>query len=246
MPRRRYGHRSGFSLIELLVVIGIIAVLIALLMPGAIRAREAARTVQCAGQLYRLGQALHLYASVHQQHLPAWSGWHVAGGDGTGEDDPGPGWTEQLAPWYVPPTSPAYNCPSFPPGYPINYFLSARFLRQNERHSLMLSEIQSSSTFVLSGDTTHGHLYPPSLGWAMFTSNDCDKDDAVGPALAFFGEEGGFNVHRAGNSVLFADGHVAAFRRFDPRAMTFDPHGRGVSWNDVPAKILSTQPAARP
>jgi prepilin-type processing-associated H-X9-DG protein len=80
----------------------------------------------------------------------------------------------------------------------------------------------------------------------MFTTNDCDKDDAVGPAVAFFGEEGGFNVHRMGNNVLFADGHVAAFRRFDPRAMTFDPHVPGVTWNDVPAKILSTPSAARP
>ena len=239
-------RRLAFSLIELMVVIGIIAVLIALLMPTLIRSREAAGTVQCSANLYHLGQALHHYASANAQHLPSWSGWHVAGGDGTGEDDPGPGWTEQLAPWYVPPTSPAYNCPSFPQGYSINYFLSSRYLRQNFRHSLLLSEIQISSEFVLSGDTTHGHLYPPSLGWALFTTHDCDKDDAVGPALAFFGEEGGFNVHRAGNNVLFADGHVAAFRRFDPRSMTFDPHQRGLAWNEVPAKSMSTESDERP
>jgi prepilin-type processing-associated H-X9-DG protein len=226
-------RRAAFSLVEILVVIGIIAVLIGLLMPAIIRARESAKTLQCASQLRQLGQAFHMYANANGNHLPAWSGWHVAGGDGTGEDDPGPGWTEELAPFFVPPTSPVYNCPSFPPGYPINYFISSRWLRSKLRQSLMLTEISLSSEFVLSGDTTHGHLYPPSLGWALFTTDDCDKDDAIGPALAFFGEEGGFNVHRAGNNVLFADGHVQAFRKFDPRYMTFHPQQPGKSWQDI-------------
>ena len=225
--------RKAFSLIELMVVIGIIAVLLGLLMPTIIRARDSARTVQCATQLRGLGHAFQMYANANGGHLPAWSGWHVAGGDGTGQDDPGPGWTEQLAPFYVPPTSPAYNCPSFPQGYPINYFLSARYLRQNSRHSFLLSEIRLSSEFVLSGDTTHGHLYPPSFGYAFFTTDDCDKDDAVGPAMAFFGEEGGFNVHRAGLNALFADGHVRAFRKFDPNYMTYHPRRHGIPWDEV-------------
>src|SRR3954469_12114643 len=114
----RSSARSAFSLVELLVVIGIIALLVGLLMPALIRARESARTIQCASQLHQLGHAFAMYANANRGRLPYWSGWHVAGGDGTGEDDPGPGWTEQLAPFYVPPTSPAYNCPDFPPDYP--------------------------------------------------------------------------------------------------------------------------------
>ena len=137
-------RRRGFSLIELLVVMGIIAVLLGLLTPTIIKARDSARAVQCGSQLHNLGHAFQMYANAWGGHLPYWSGWHNAGGgaggDGTGEDDPGPGWTEQLAPNYVPPTSPAYNCPSFPEGYPINYFLSSRYLRQNSRRSLMLSD----------------------------------------------------------------------------------------------------------
>jgi len=235
MPHPRTAQRRGFSLIELIVVIGIIGILIALLMPAVISANEHARTVQCAAQLRQLGTAFANYAATFQGHLPAWSGWHVAGGNGTGEDDPGPGWTEQLAPLYVSPTSKVYDCPAFPPGYPINYFLSARWLRLNFRRSWIVSEIKLSSEFVLSGDTTDPHLYPPPFGHAFYTTNDCDKDDAVGPALRFFGEEGGLNLHRAGNNVLFADGHVLAFRKFDERYMTFSPHAHGVRWEEVTA-----------
>src|SRR4029079_5036974 len=101
-----------------------IGVLIGLLMPAVIRARESAKTVQCASQLRQLGQALHMYVNANGGPLPAWSGWHVAGGDGTGEDDPGPGWTEQLAPFFVPPTSPVYNYPSLPATHTIHYFIS--------------------------------------------------------------------------------------------------------------------------
>ena len=118
-------------------------------------------------------------------------------------------------------------------------------MRMNRRFSLMPSEIKTSSEFVLSGDTTHPHLYPPSFGNApLYTTDDCDKDDAVGPAVAFFGEEGGFNVHRAGNNVLFGDFHVTPYTRFDPKSMTFNPHERGESWNDVPpdAKWQETMP----
>ncbi|MEA2708963.1 MAG: hypothetical protein QOF78_1564 [Phycisphaerales bacterium] len=241
MNRQR--RRLGFSLIELMVVIGIIAILIGLLMPAVIRARESAKQVQCAAQLRQLGQAFANYAAHFQGHLPSWSGWHVAGGDGTGEDDPGPGWTEQLAPFFAAPTSQVYNCPSFIEGYPINYFLSARYLRQNRRRSLALGEMKVSSEFILSGDTTDGHLYPPSFGWApLYTTDDCDKDDAVGPALSFFGEEHGFNVHRAGNNVLFGDFHVRPFTRFDPKDLTYHPRERGVNWHDVPADESTPDP----
>ena len=52
-------------------------------------------------------------------------------------------------------------------------------------------------------------------------------------SLSFFGEEYGRNAHRAGNNVLFGDDHVACFKRFDPGYMTYDPHQRGVDWEQV-------------
>ncbi len=63
-------QRSAFTLVELLVVVGIIAVLVALLMPALSRAREQALSVQCLSNLRQIGIGLQMYASANRMYIP--------------------------------------------------------------------------------------------------------------------------------------------------------------------------------
>lgn len=61
----------GFSLIELLVVISIIATLLAILVPGLGKARNMARRTVCAGNLKQIDLAMHSYLSIYDDTFPA-------------------------------------------------------------------------------------------------------------------------------------------------------------------------------
>ena len=63
-------RRRAFTLVELLVVIGIIALLISMLLPALSKTREKANLVKCMSNLRQIGQAFTMHAVEHRNHVP--------------------------------------------------------------------------------------------------------------------------------------------------------------------------------
>ena len=70
MPHKSKNRKPGFTLIEVLVAIAIIAILIALLLPAVQQAREAARRSSCKNNLKQIGLALHNYSDLYGGLFP--------------------------------------------------------------------------------------------------------------------------------------------------------------------------------
>ncbi len=73
-------RRGGFTLVELLVVISIIALLIALLLPALAKARGEALTTTCAANLHGIGQLLSEYENTYQDAIPYGNGYDASYG----------------------------------------------------------------------------------------------------------------------------------------------------------------------
>jgi prepilin-type processing-associated H-X9-DG protein len=177
-----------------------------------------------------------MYANANQGWLPAWSAFHTWPRGGPG-DTTGPIWTEEMIPYLGQPDSAIYYCPSFPgPERCRNYFLEARWSGLSGKSAMKFSDIRVSSRFVLSGDKSQQALYPQPFGTNIkHPVDDADPDDfgrSGTPCVAWPWDVGGFYMHKGGNNILFDDGHVSPFTRFDPDAMTFHPT-KMQAWADV-------------
>jgi prepilin-type N-terminal cleavage/methylation domain-containing protein/prepilin-type processing-associated H-X9-DG protein len=142
----RLGRRSfrAFSLVELLVVLGIIALLVGILMPALHRARQQAQSVACRANLQQIGQSLLIYANDN-------GGWMFPPSNGPLDGRP----KEQYWPCLVfkPPVwnPPVLRCPAdvdpvLECSYTLNKYLKAYQIRY---HSKNLGSKNSSTVIVM-------------------------------------------------------------------------------------------------
>lgn len=111
-------RKTAFTLVELLVVIGIIAALIAMLLPALNKARQSAKSISCQSNLKQIGTAFAMYYADNHGYLPSWD-------DGTSIGSVPRFWFEKIdrylttyqpANWSA--KSPVWVCPEAPnPGY---------------------------------------------------------------------------------------------------------------------------------
>ena len=122
----RLERRAGFSLVELLTVIGVIGVLVAMLLPAMARARAEALRVRCMSNLRQLLQAQMMYVSESRSHLtyPNWghdrksedvwpTGWLYA--QGRVSEPPRPDDVKAGALYRYLNTTAVFHCPSHQP-----------------------------------------------------------------------------------------------------------------------------------
>jgi prepilin-type N-terminal cleavage/methylation domain-containing protein len=223
----------GFSLIELLLVIAIIAVLAALLLPAINKAKERARTVNCVSNLKQLGLASHLYAADNVGLLAS----NLRRGNGTNE------WvvgdmqnsrdatnTAQLRqskffPYLNQPgvfrcpadtgSSEPYRDTATPIGglrvrsYAMNSWMGSRYMESYPRPTGFRTFVKDSE-FASTGAAVVWYLadeHPATLddGWFLVTMDD-SQPFASFPATR----------HQRGYALDFADGHAATVKLRDP------------------------------
>jgi prepilin-type N-terminal cleavage/methylation domain-containing protein/prepilin-type processing-associated H-X9-DG protein len=190
-------QKNGFTLVELLVVIGIIAALIAMLLPALNKARQQAQQVACLSNLRQLGLATQCYLQDNKNTYFPWS------------NNSGVSWWYHVAPEISRQSTTAsdvklmhcpswvgYDIPVWGPsgvkGWTYGYNMEFTYRRANRvrRTAIMFADaywIFSSQRYAISW------VGNPSIAWN--TNN----------GGIFTG--GVYSVHSGGSNLIFPDGH---------------------------------------
>ncbi|MCC6424708.1 MAG: DUF1559 domain-containing protein [Phycisphaerales bacterium] len=229
---RNARSRTAFTLVELLVVIGIISVLISMLLPALNRARQSAQSVQCLSNLRQIGLAIQMYANGNKQSYPPFSFWwrtNLATNDNLNNFNAG-SWAAELVRQGLIKAPPLFHCPVFQTqidwfdqamwdvngiayrwaDYGYNYTFigsSARYYPPADSRyyePAKTTQIRQPATTILLGDSQYLVAPGSILGYHLLGDN---------------GNEGGSILYTAdprhdGNSsvnIAWCDGHASSF-----------------------------------
>jgi prepilin-type N-terminal cleavage/methylation domain-containing protein/prepilin-type processing-associated H-X9-DG protein len=183
----------AFTLVELLVVIGIIALLIGILLPVLSKAREQSRRTACLANLRTIGQAMFLYAAAHKDRLPNHNPvgmWQSEKTASTALTSFANGFVKQAA---------VFHCPSDPDPVPQQITNGFYFAEDSARTSYEFYSIWWPGDL---GPTLTRLKGQAPLAWDMDGGTRRTPPDPNAPFIATE------NHGSAGGNVLYADGHA--------------------------------------
>lgn len=216
---RWHGNSTGFTLVELLVVMGVIGVLAALSLAAFKNVMPYAERSKCTSNLHQIGLSLNNFASDNEQEYPQTG--IVIPLNSVDVKTGKPSWMEQLISYGAEKKS--FICPSSTFTAPNDYFLSswAAYYANEMQYptpAVKVLSINNPAAMILAGDCTFGN-----------SGDDADPDDAGPNNIPFTGKP----FHGKYYNLLFADGHVQACASFDKTRMTNRYEGLGYDYNSA-------------
>ena len=198
--------RTGFTLVELLVVIAVVAILAALLLPALSRTRESARRTACVSNLRQIILAASMYVDEHEDTFPAQPGGdgvavRAVGGDGTNYYD-------VLMPYVN--NSRVWLCPSAEstPGTLLGFHMDGLIITAS---GLRAAAITEPAETLLIAETGYRKLYDQAYL----------RPDQAGNYLYDRPQRN----HFGGSNAGFADGHAQWYHdmRWDSNSFRVKP-----------------------
>lgn len=217
----------GFTLVELLVVISIIALLISMLLPALGNARQAARNIGCLNHVRQLGMA---FISYHAQNRDTYPAWVYTNPDSSGVARTNLRWTHLMGDLMgikiKPDTSAEYSYGYVPvrsvfvcPAWPLKSVTADQKIIEsvgvcygyNYQRLGLKNYLDASSSLA---PVRIGHLKKPSRQLVLTDARGSDGDPTNGWLLVQYGSHIALRhgKEQSGN-VSFADGHAATTHR---------------------------------
>ncbi len=185
---------AGFSLVELLIALFVIATLMALLMPALPRMRDAAQRAACAANLSDIGKAVELFRADHGETFP--TARYMPPPWLSGDTDPP---FNQAMASYLPVDAASYICPGDRVVHNRVY--------TTEDGATATTGMSYTYIVALSGSTFEQSFYHRFLHWTV-TETPVLHDFDGGTFETQDGQEVQVDFFHEKRNVLFVDGHV--------------------------------------